>query len=104
VARYSGEYVDPWYGPITIRLDGTDLSIDFRQSPGMVGRLEHFQYDTFKAVWKDKQIEPAYVTFYLGADGAVEKIRMKPVSPLADFSYDYQDLNFTPAPPRANSP
>ena len=104
VARYSGEYVDPWYGPITIRLDGAGLSIDFRQSPGMVGRLEHFQYDTFKTVWKDKQIEPAYVTFHLGADGTVENIRMKAVSPLADFSYDYQDLNFTPAPARADSP
>jgi hypothetical protein len=23
---------------------------------------------------------------------------MKPVSPIADFSYDYQDLLFTPAP------
>ena len=24
------------------------------------------------------------------------QITMKPVSPIADFSFDYQDLNFTP--------
>ena len=28
--------------------------------------------------------------------GKVERITMKPVSPIADFSYDYQDLLFTP--------
>jgi hypothetical protein len=49
-------------------------------------------------VWKDKQIETAYVSFELGPDGAMERIRMKPVSPLADFSYDYQDLNLVLAP------
>jgi len=26
----------------------------------------------------------------------VERVTMKPVSPLADFSYDYQDLLFVP--------
>ena len=36
------------------------------------------------------------MTFGLDAEGKVERITMKPVSPLADFSYDYQDLLFTP--------
>jgi coproporphyrinogen III oxidase len=36
------------------------------------------------------------VTFGLNADGRVERITMRPVSPIADFSYDYQDLLFTP--------
>ena len=36
------------------------------------------------------------MNFALDADGKVEKITLKPVSPLADFSYDYQDLLFTP--------
>jgi CubicO group peptidase (beta-lactamase class C family) len=94
--RYAGEYADPWYGPIAITLEGKELAIDFKQSPGMVGHLEHFQYDTFKTVWNDKQIEPAYVTFALDPTGAVTKISMQAVSPLADFSYDYQDLNFAP--------
>jgi hypothetical protein len=38
------------------------------------------------------------VTFAIGAEGKVERITMKPVSPIADFSFDYQDLLFTPAP------
>jgi hypothetical protein len=38
----------------------------------------------------------AYVKFGV-AGGKISKIDMKPVSPLADFSFDYQDLHFTPA-------
>jgi hypothetical protein len=45
----------------------------------------------------DKTIEPMYVTFSLDADGGIDRITMKAVSPLADFSYDYQDLPFRPA-------
>jgi hypothetical protein len=36
------------------------------------------------------------VTFSIGADGKVDRVMMKPVSPRADFSWDYQDLLFTP--------
>lgn len=95
---YVGGYADPWYGPIEIRHEGSRLRIDFRQTPGMVGTLEHWQYDTFRTVWDDSTIEPAYVTFALDAAGAVDRITMKAVSPLADFSYDYQDLAITPLP------
>ncbi|MDQ0462661.1 CubicO group peptidase (beta-lactamase class C family) [Caulobacter ginsengisoli] len=96
---YAGDYVDPWYGPISLRVEGGRLLIDFKQSPGMVGELEYYQFNTFKAVWRDKQIEPAYLTFSLSPEGKVDRIRLKAVSPLADFSYDYQDLDFTPVTP-----
>ena len=94
---YAGTYTDAWYGPITITEQGGKLRIDFRQSPGMAGTLSHHQYDTFRANWDDRAIEPAYVTFALDAEGKVSRIAMKAVSPIADFSYDYQDLLFTPA-------
>ena len=96
-ARYAGDYVDPWYGPIQIREANGRLTINFPRSKGMNGSLDHWQYDTFKTSFVDKQIEPAFVTFGIGADGKVERITMKSVSPIADFSYDYQDLEFVPA-------
>jgi CubicO group peptidase (beta-lactamase class C family) len=96
VARYAGTFVDPWYGPIAISEAAGKLRIDFKQTPRMTGTLEHFQYDSFRTRWDDPAIEPAYVTFALKADGSVDRVTMKAVSPLVDFSWDYQDLLFTP--------
>jgi len=97
--RYAGRYEDAWYGPMTIA-QGADgkLVMDFTLTPGMTGQLTHFQYDTFRVYWRDRLIEPAYVTFALDATGAIDRINLRPVSPLADFSFDYQDLNFRSAP------
>jgi CubicO group peptidase (beta-lactamase class C family) len=95
--RYVGQYKDPWYGRISVDRTNAGLAIDFKETPRMSGPLVHYQYDTFIARFTDRNIEPAYVTFGLDAEGRVEHITMKAVSPTADFSFDYQDLNFTPA-------
>ena len=94
--RYSGQYRDPWYGRITVGRGGNGLEINFDDTPKMAGPLTHHQYDTFIARFTDRNIEPAFVSFGLDAEGKVERITMKPVSPTADFSFDYQDLMFTP--------
>ncbi|WP_034157460.1 serine hydrolase [Sphingomonas sp. ERG5] len=104
LARYVGTFNDPWYGNIEVTHGKAGLSIDFKSTPRMSGRLEHWQYDSFITRFDDAKIEPAYVTFGLDADGAIEGITMKPVSPLADFSYDYQDLHFTPVRRPAPNP
>jgi CubicO group peptidase (beta-lactamase class C family) len=96
IARYVGKFNDPWYGTIDVRQERGRLAVDFPHSPGMTARLEHHQYDTFRTVFADKGIEPAYVTFSLDADGKVDRITMKAISPIADFSWDYHDLLFTP--------
>ena len=95
--KYAGAYSDAWYGPITIRKEAGGLVISFDHTPTMVGDLQHWQYDTFKAHWRDRTIEDAFITFSLKPDGSVESARMAAVSPLADFSFDYQDLLLRPA-------
>jgi hypothetical protein len=97
LASYAGDYQDPWYGGMKIALaaNGT-LGIDFRRTPGMLGTLEPYTGDTFIARWRDVSIEPAYVRFATTPEGGVERITMKAVSPIADFSFDYQDLEFVP--------
>ena len=62
----------------------------------MIGELEPWQYDTFRTHWRDRIIADAFVTFSLKADGSIERFKMLPVSPLADFSFDYRDLEFRP--------
>jgi hypothetical protein len=58
--------------------------------------LQHWQHDTFKSHWRNRMIEDAFVTFSLKPDGSIESARMAAVSPLADFSFDYQDLLLRP--------
>jgi CubicO group peptidase (beta-lactamase class C family) len=95
--KYAGVYNDAWYGPITIRVENGGLVMTFDHTPSMIGDLQHWQYDTFKAHWRDRTIEDAFVTFSLKADGSIESAKMAAVSPLADFSFDYQDLLLKPA-------
>ncbi|HWY21889.1 MAG TPA: serine hydrolase [Candidatus Acidoferrum sp.] len=94
--KYAAAYNDAWYGPITIHRENTGLVITFDHTPSMIGDLQHWQYDTFKAHWRDRTIEDAFVTFSLKPDGRIESARMAAVSPLADFSFDYQDLLLKP--------
>jgi hypothetical protein len=94
VESYEGTYRDPWYGDVFVEANEDGLAMRFSRSVKLTGPLEHFQYDTFIARWLDRSLfADAYVTFILGADGRVEKITMKAVSPDTDFSYDFHDLD-----------
>jgi CubicO group peptidase (beta-lactamase class C family) len=99
LSGYTGEYADAWYGKATVAIENQKLVMRFSRTPGLTGRLEHFQYDTFIAHWADRNTPEAYVMFQLDQHGHVDQIKLAPVSPLADFSYDYQDLLFRPVPP-----
>ena len=99
LSGYAGVYRDPWYGTATIRGNTggkAGLQISFDRSPGMRGTLEHVQYDTFRTHWAMPDIEDAYVTFALKPDGSIAQMTLQAISPLADFSWDYQDLRFVP--------
>ncbi len=96
--KYAGTYKDDWYGTATITHEAGRLTLALDHTPGMVADLEHWQYDTFKARWRDRSLAlaDAFVTFALKPDGSIEQIKMAAVSPLCDFSFDYQDLLFRP--------
>jgi CubicO group peptidase (beta-lactamase class C family) len=99
LAAYAGRYRDAWYGDIRIEEQQGKLAISFTHSPDLVGELEHWQYDTFVARWKNRTLDAdAYVTFTLKPDGGIDQMRMKAVSPSTDFSFDFQDLLFHPVP------
>jgi CubicO group peptidase (beta-lactamase class C family) len=94
--KYAGVYADAWYGTATIRAGNGKLVLSFEHTPTMVGELEHWQYDTFRTHWRDRTIADAFVSFSLRPDGAIDHFKMAAVSPLADFSFDYQDVLFEP--------
>jgi CubicO group peptidase (beta-lactamase class C family) len=96
--RYAGTYHDAWYGDVTIALENGKLVIRFSHTPSLVGDLEHWQYDTFVARWRDRELRAdAYVTFALAPSGSIDQVKMKAFSPATDFSFDFQDLLLKPA-------
>jgi CubicO group peptidase (beta-lactamase class C family) len=98
LSSYAGTYTDQWYGDITITFELGKLVIRFDHTPSLVGDLEHWQYDTFVARWRDRELRAdAFVTFALNPDGSIDQAKMKAVSPATDFSFDFQDLLLKPA-------
>ena len=101
--RYAADYEDAWYGTVSIAHDKGKLVMRFSHSPGMVGDLQHWQYDTFIVRWRDRELRAdAFVTFALSAEGTIDRATMKAVSPATDFSFDFHDLLLKPAPARKN--
>jgi CubicO group peptidase (beta-lactamase class C family) len=100
LAKYAGAYRDAWYGDVTIALEAGKLVLRFSHTPDLTGDLEHYQYDTFIARWRNRELRAdAYVTFALKPDGGIDQVKLAAVSPATDFSFDFQDLLLVPAPP-----
>ncbi len=101
IERYAGTYNDPWYGDVTVAMEEGKPVMRFGATPSLVGDLEHWQYDTFIARWRDRELRAdAYLTFTLTPEGAIERAAMKAVSPATDFSFDFQDLVLKPVLPK----
>jgi CubicO group peptidase (beta-lactamase class C family) len=102
LASYAGTYRDPWYGDIAIANEGGKLVMRFTKTADLVGTLEPWQHDTFIVRWHQRWLNAdAFVNFALDADGKISEVRMEPVSPLTDFSFDFQDLRLVPVEKKA---
>jgi CubicO group peptidase (beta-lactamase class C family) len=97
LGKYAGRYRDAWYGDVRVAEESGRLVMTFLRTPSLVGTLEHFQHDTFIVRWRDRELRAdAYVQFALRPDGSIERMTMEAVSPMTDFSYDFQDLLLEP--------
>ena len=98
LAGYAGRYRDPWYGDIVVTRSGERLSIDFTRTPAFKSVLEPFGSDSFRTRFPRGSGEDAVVHFVVN-NGRVTAVTLKALSPLADFSFDFQDLAFAPVKP-----
>ncbi len=100
LSGYAGVWRDPWYGDVSLSEAGGALNIQFLKTAQLKGRLEHWQGETFIIRWDDRSLNAdAFITFQLNPDGKPVGALMEAISPLTDFSFDFQDLRLTPANP-----
>jgi len=94
-ANYTGTYTDKWFGEVSISDKKGHLWFDSRRSPDLSGELFPYKGNTFIVKWNDRSMDAdAYVIFCLDINGKASGMKMKAISPLTDFSYDFQDLDF----------
>ena len=93
---YVGVYHDPWRGDAEVRRVGDKLRLKFSRTQDMQGDMQVMKGNVFVVRWDDRTLKAdALVNFQTGMDGAVSGMTMKPLSPTTDFSFDFQDLDFT---------
>jgi hypothetical protein len=97
LADYAGTYRDPWYGDVVITREGGKLRLRFSKTKQLIGTMTPWQHDSFTVRWDDRSLDAdAFVDFALDMDGHIRQMRMQPISPLTDFSFDFQDLRLVP--------
>lgn len=93
-SNYSGTYKDAWFGEVNISVKNGTWRFDSKRSPKLTGELFYLKGNTFIVKWKDRSFDAdAFVTFQLDEQGKGSGIKMKAISPLTDFSYDFHDLD-----------
>jgi CubicO group peptidase (beta-lactamase class C family) len=93
---YIGIYSDKWFGEIVISVKNGKLWFDSKRSPKLTGELLAYKANTFIVRWNDRSMDAdSYLMFQLDNNGKASGIKMKAISPLTDFSYDFHDLDFT---------
>ena len=71
------------------------LWFDSKRSPKLTGELFYYKANTFVVKWKDRSMDAdAYLNFSLNEEGKASGLKMRAISPLTDFSYDFHDLDF----------
>jgi CubicO group peptidase (beta-lactamase class C family) len=91
---FSGTYNDKWFGDVVITARNGKLWFDSKRSPRLTGEMLAYKGNTFIVKWNDRSMDAdAFVMFDLDNSGKAYAIKMKPISPLTDFSFDFQDLD-----------
>ncbi|HET8837401.1 MAG TPA: serine hydrolase [Flavobacteriaceae bacterium] len=94
--NYTGTFNDPWFGNISIFKKNGKLYFRAENAKGLTGELFYYKGNTFIIKWDDRSLlADAFISFNLNKDGKAKSATVEAVSPMTDFSFDFQDLEFT---------
>ncbi len=91
---FVGSYNDKWFGEISITSKPGGLWFASKKSPRLNGYVTPYKSNTFIVKWTDRSFDAdAYIMFSLDRNGKADGFKMEAISPLTDFSFDFQDLD-----------
>jgi hypothetical protein len=95
ISDYEGTYKDPWFGKVFIENKNGQLYFRAEKVSDLAGPMTYYKGTTYVVRWNDPSLKAdAFVNFSLDTEGKANGFTMSPISPLTDFSYDFQDLDF----------
>lgn len=93
--KFIGVYRDKWFGDITIYATKGTLRFTSKRSPRLTGSIFLYNENNFVVKWDNRTFHAdAHIFFEVDENGFGRHFKMKAISPLTDFSYDFQDLDF----------
>ncbi|MET4083093.1 CubicO group peptidase (beta-lactamase class C family) [Pedobacter sp. UYP30] len=93
--NYYGTYKDSWFGDVTISNVNGKMHFAAKNAPKLRGDMTFYKGNTFIVKWYDRSLDAdAFVNFTLDTDAKADGFKMEAISPLTDFSFDFQDLDF----------
>ncbi|GLU52060.1 serine hydrolase [Dyadobacter frigoris] len=91
---FAGTYRDNWFGDVVLSERNGKFRFDAKRAPKLSGEVLFFKNNTFIVKWDRRSFDAdAYLYFQTDKDGKPASIKMEPISPLTDFSFDFQDLD-----------
>lgn len=88
--QFTGTFKDNWFGQVTLFMKKGKLYFASKRSPQLSGEVFFYKDNNLVVKWDNRYFHADAHIFIDGKD----HFTMKPVSPLTDFSYDFQDLDF----------
>lgn len=93
--NYTGTFNDAWFGQVTIREVNGKMHFQAINAPKLRGDMTFYKGNTFIVKWYDRSLDAdAFVNFTLDNNAIANGFKMETISPLTDFSFDFQDLDF----------
>lgn len=88
-----GTYKDNWFGEITITEQNGKLRFTSKRSSQLQGDMYFYKDNTYAVKWDNAYLHADAFVFVEMENNKIKSLKMKPISPLTDFSYDFQDLD-----------
>ena len=90
-----GTYKDNWFGTIELSEKKGKIYFQSKRSPQLAGEVFFYKSGNLVVKWNNAFFNAdAHLFLENDASGKTIGIKMKPISDLTDFSYDFQDLDF----------
>lgn len=74
---YVGIYHDDAYGNVEVKRDQGKLELHFWDDDKLVADLEHWHYDTYRAVWRNKAQREEFLNFQLNQEAKVKSLEFE---------------------------